>query len=88
MIKYFYKIFKNTPTFFCFSLLLWYTDNRGSVKIKVFAGGSENEYDGVALLRADGDGYKVYFRYSDSADLHITFDYELKLTTQKYEKVS
>ena len=64
------------------------TLDRGSVKIKVFAGGSENEYDGVALLRADGDGYKVYFRYSDSADLHITFDYELKLTTQEYEKVS
>ena len=64
------------------------TLDRGSVKIKVFAGGSENEYDGVALLRADGDGYKVYFRYSDSADLRITFDYELKLTTQEYEKVS
>ena len=60
----------------------------GSVKIKVcFADGSVNEYDGVALLRADGDGYKVYFRYSGSADLRITFDYELKLTTQDYEKV-
>ena len=60
----------------------------GSVKIKVcFADGRVNEYDGVALLRTDGDGYKVYFRYNGSADLRITFDYELKLTTQDYEKV-
>ena len=64
------------------------TLNGGAVKIKTYiVDGSVNEYDGVALLRADGDGYKVYFRYNGSADLRITFDYALNLTTQDYEKV-